>query len=181
MPITSTNAIITDVNYMTRFDIDIPSDPFDLESLIMSMSSSMEAITNRKLRSRSYDYTKSSDYEDAIGDGDGTAWFTCRQYPVSSITTLIVSDVTVSEATDWDDSDGYFLYKSQGRIYYEKGFPKYRKNVKLKYTAGYADSDPEMDDLKFICGYLVALVWKNRDKMGLRSEAIGRYRYTMNE
>jgi hypothetical protein len=145
------------------------------ELLIKQISAFMEEYTDRKLKARDYNYT--DDPEDALGDGDGDCWFHTKQYPIISVTTLIVGDTTVSAAGDWDE-DGYFLYKGQGRIYREDGFDSYRKNVKLIYRAGYETTSSDYSMLNMICCALVKYIWDNKGKLGLKSEFLGRYRYT---
>lgn len=145
------------------------------ELLIRQISAFMEEHVGRKLKAR--DYTYATDLEDAIGDGDGGTLFFTKQYPINSITTLIVGDTTVIEAPDWDEA-GYVLYSNRGTVYYESGFPSYRKNIKLVYNAGYETDSADYSQLNLICCILVKYVWDNKDKLGLKSEMLGRYRYT---
>ena len=145
------------------------------ESLIRQVSAFMEEHTDRKLLARDYSYT--TDLEDALGDGDGGTLFFTKQYPINSITTLIIGDTTVTEAADWDE-DGYFLYGARGTIYYEDGFDSYRKNVKLVYNAGYEKTTAEYSELNLICCLLIKYIWDNKSKLGLKQEFLGRYRYT---
>lgn len=145
------------------------------ELLIKQISAFMERSTHRKLKARDYSYLVAADAEDAIGDGNGDCWFHTKQYPINSITTLIIGSTTVTEGT-WN-TDGYIVYKNQGKIYYENGFDNYRKNVKLVYNAGYATTSEEYADLNMICCALCKYIWDNKDKLGLKSEFLGRYRY----
>jgi hypothetical protein len=135
----------------------------------------MEEHTDRKLKAR--DYTYLTDLEDALGDGDGGTQFFTKQYPINSITTLIIGDTTVTESPDWDEA-GYVIYGNRGMIYYETGFASYRKNVKLVYNAGYEIDSSDYSQLNLICCMLVKYVWDNKDSLGLKSEMLGRYRYT---
>jgi hypothetical protein len=145
------------------------------ELLIKQMSAFMEEYTGRKLKARDYDYN--TDPDNALGDGDGGTLFFTKQLPINSITTLIIGDTTVTEAGDWDES-GYVLYPARGTIYYEDGFSSYRKNVKLVYNAGYSTDTSEYSELNMICCLLIKYVWDNKGKLGLKSEMLGRYRYT---
>ena len=145
------------------------------ELLIKQISAFMEEYTDRKLKAR--DYTYASDLEDALGDGDGGTLFYTKQYPINSITTLIIGDTIVTEAGDWDEA-GYMLYGARGTIYYENGFDSYRKNVKLVYNAGYTVDSSDYSQLNLICCTLVKYIWDNKGKLGLKSEMLGRYRYT---
>jgi len=145
------------------------------ELLIKQISAFMEEHTGRKLKAR--DYSHATDLEDAIGDGDGGTLFFTKQYPINSITTLIVGDTTITEAADWDEA-GYVFYANRGTIYYESGFPSYRKNVKLVYNAGFDEDSSDYSQLNLICCILVKYVWDNKGKLGLKQEFLGRYRYT---
>ncbi len=145
------------------------------ELLIRQISAFIEEYTGRKLLAR--DYTYLTDLEDALGDGDGGTYFFTKQYPINSITTLIIGDTTVTEAGDWDEA-GYMIYGSRGMIFYETGFESYRKNIKLVYNAGYEKDSPDYWQLNLICCMLIKYVWENREKLGLKSEMLGRYRYT---
>ena len=145
------------------------------ELLIKQISAFMEEYSGRKLKARDYDYT--TDLEDALGDGDGGTLFFTKQYPINSITTLIVGDTTVTEAAEWDEA-GYVLYGARGTIYLEDGFASYRKNVKLVYNAGYETTSADYSQLNLICCMLVKYIWDNKGKLGLKSEMLGRYRYT---
>lgn len=145
------------------------------ELLLKQMSSFMEGYTARKLKARDYSYLVAADEEDAYGDGDGDTVFFTKQWPINSITTLIIGDTTVTEG-DWNTA-GYIIYKKQGRIYYENGFDSYRKNVKLIYNAGYEEDTSEYSDLNLICCALCKFIWDNKGKLGLKSEFLGRYRY----
>lgn len=147
------------------------------ENLITQISAFMEDYTDRKLKARDYSYLVAADSEDALGDGDGRTNFFTKQYPINSVTTLIIGDTTISAASDWDET-GYFIYKNRGKIYYAYGFDAYRKNIKLVYNAGYATDTREYATLNLICCALIKYVWDNRSKLGLQQEVIGRYRYT---
>lgn len=149
-----------------------------LELLINSMSSFMERETDRKLLARTYSYLVAADKDDAIGDGDGTTWFFTKQYPINSVTTLLIGDDTISAASSWS-ADGYFIYPGEGKIYYESGFDAgYSQNIRLIYNAGYATTTPEYDTLNLLCCALVKYIWDNKARLGLQSEFLGRYRYT---
>jgi hypothetical protein len=145
------------------------------ELLIKQISAFMERYTHRKLKARDYSYLVSADEEDTFYDGDGTCWLHTKQWPINSITTLIIGDTTVTEG-DWDTT-GYIIYKNQGRIYYENGFDSYRKNVKLIYNAGYETDTVDYADLNLVCCLLCKYIWDNKGKLGLKSEFLGRYRY----
>lgn len=148
------------------------------ELLINSISAFMERETDRKLAARDYSYAVSTDKDDAIGDGDGTTQFFTKQHPINSITELKIGDDVIAAASDWDE-DGYFFYPAEGKIYYESGFDAgYPQNIKLKYNAGYAATTAEYDTLNLICCALIKYIWDNKSRLGLKSEFLGRYRYT---
>jgi len=181
MAIDTTISFVTDINDLVGWggltSSDVTANSTLLETLVNQVASFMERYTSRKLKARDYDYSSDSDTTDSIGDGDGTTRFYTKQWPINSVTTLVIGDDTISAASDWDD-DGYFIYPNEGCIYYEDGFDKYKQNIKLKYNAGYNADHSEYDLLKMITCALVGYIWENRDKLGFRQEFLGRYRYT---
>ena len=182
MTVAAPKWVLAEVNDMELWvGNDINTYVNQFQALIEYISAFMEKYTDRKLKARAYDYTVAADKVDAIGDGDGTATFFTKQYPVNSITTLKIGDTTVTENTAWNADDGYILYPQQGKIYYSNGFDAYKQNIFLKYNAGYAITTNEYAELKLICCSLVKYAWDNKGRMGLKQEFLGRYRYTRDD
>lgn len=160
-------------------------------STINAVSNMFEKICNRPLKAKTYDYaptiivnnveTANPDYDEkySIFDGIAGTEFYFPTYPVNSITTLLVNDVEVIAATDYEDLTGYHLYNSRGKIVYYGGFYEgYNRNVKIKWNGGYSATSPEMEELKFLCYTMVNTVINTPANPNLQSEKIGNYSYT---
>lgn len=159
----------------------------NLESIINSTISFMEAVCNRPLKARDFSYdpedeTYNEDF--AIFDGIAGVTFYFPTYPVNSLTKLIISGVTVNEASDFDDTSGYFLYKKKGKLIYSGGFGYgYNKNVKMIYNAGYVEDTTDYLNLQRIQYDLVYNTMQNDGGVdgGIIAETLGNYKYTKAE
>lgn len=85
------------------------------------------------------------------------------------------SNGTPGVGQKWRFTDGFYVYPNQGKIHYPGGFTSGRQNVRVTHRAGYRNIP---GDLNMICKGLVAKIYANRDKHGLKSEKIGNYSYT---
>jgi len=148
--------------------------------LINSTSSFIEKATDRKLAARDYSKDDLNDREDSWLNGDNTTKLHLKQYPVNSVSYIEVNSSEISEAaiTDYYASAGYMIFNRQGMLYYESGWSMGIQNVRASYNAGYAEGTPEREELRELCNALVALVFKTKDSLGLKSERIGNYSYT---
>lgn len=159
------------------------SDETKLFAIINAVTDIFEKICGRHLDERTYSYLSASENynpEYAIFDAPPKTTFWFPTYPVSTLTTFIISDTTVTEATDYDDSDGYTLYKHTGKLVYEYGFDyNYMKNIKTVWTGGYNSGHQEYADLQYLTYLVVKKIWDsppNEDE--ILSETIGNYRFS---
>lgn len=162
------------------------ADETKLFNLINFSVKVFDSFCKRKLKARDFSYVSSSVNYDPeysifnppIGD---TFWF--PTYPVNSLTTFIISSDTITEATDYDDIDGYYLYKHLGKLVYEYGFdPGYNKNIKAVWNGGYNSTNHPDDyaSLQYLQYCFVKELWSSvpgDDR--IISESIGNYRYTL--
>ena len=147
----------------------------NLETITNGVVSLMEQQTRRKLFARDYDYTKGD--KEAIRNGNGTSTLWLPEYPVNSISYLSVDDTEITCTNDdYDDDSGYKWWPS-GELYYSYGFTEGKKNVLLKYNAGYDSTAPEYPDLQRICLQVIAYYWQRRGLEDKESERIGNYSY----
>src|SRR4030042_2507927 len=118
-------------------------------------------------------------------DGNGRAKLFLRNYPIVSVGALTMDNEAVSEATDYDDYDGYWIepciksIKLIGCLYRVDKWDKGWQNIKITYTAGYATIP---NDLKLACEIAVREFYnlrKNED--GKKSETIGNYSYSFED
>lgn len=176
-----------DVDYfriITDDDIDSGSnDEKRLIYLINSVTKIFENICGRKLKSRNFSYDSTSDDYDplyAIFDPPPEKIFWFPTYPVNSLTTLIISDETITASTGYDDDDGYFLYSKTGKLYYSYGFDYgYNQNIKTIWNGGYSSTDDEYAELQYLTYQVVKKLWDGDPTSDdLLSEKLGSYQYT---
>jgi hypothetical protein len=180
-----TTALI-DIDYYETMSGEDTTDITDrIENLINITTISFEKFCNRLLKARDFDYlSTSSDYNQlyTIFDGIEGKQFYFPTYPVNTLTTLVISDLTITAATDYDDLDGYHLYNSRGMLIYHGGFDfGYNKNVKIKWNGGYTANHEDMEELKYLCFDMVRTMNQNIENAmntTLKSEKIGNYAYT---
>ena len=154
-----------------------------LIALINGSSGFVEAYTDRKLKSTSYDKDDSDDRKFTWYDGDNTGKLFLREYPVTAVSAVEVSGATIAAAssTDYYGSTGYLLYRDRGEVFYENGFDLGKQNVRVSYTAGYAATDREWYELQDLCRSLVGWTYNNRQHLGFKSERLLNYAYTRSD
>lgn len=151
----------------------------NLELLINGIVSRMEQETRRQLFTRDYDYENGD--EEAIRNGDGKSTLWLPEYPVNSISYLDIDESEVNCTNDdYNDASGYKWWPS-GELYYSYGFTAGRKNVRLKYNAGFESTSPEYPDLQRICLQITAYYWQRRGMEDKESERIGNYSYKIGD
>ena len=154
----------------------------NLEMLIDSVTDIFESFCSRKLKARDFSYLVSADQDYAIFDGTKGTIFRFPTYPVNSLTTLIIDDETISVATTYDDTDGYFLYNEKGELYYSYGFSfGYRQNVKLVWNGGYGSDHKSYKTLQHLTYLLSKKLWDDNSgdvNPEVISEKIGSYSYS---
>lgn len=165
-----------------------------IELYINAVSVAFETICNRKLKYRSYTYVAAEEdalsgiyYDEAytILDPpvDDILWM--PTYPVTAISSFIITDTTITEQTDNESDSGYVLYKKNGKVVYSGGWDSgYFQNIKIKWSGGYSDTSLEMDELKFLC-YSCVKDNINKNISNTNSdvvfERIGDYQYKLGE
>lgn len=162
-----------------------------MENIINFTTSMFEKFCNRPLKARTFDYAPTKtvnnqevdnpDYSPkyAVFDGILGTELYLPTYPANSVTTLIINDTTIPVATSYDDTTGYHLDTTRGRINYDGGFYfGYYKNIKIKWNGGYADNTAELEELKYLCFDMVKTIMNTPANTNLQSEKIGNYSYT---
>lgn len=143
-----------------------------LEGLIDAVSALFETYTNRKLAARDYD--PDSDPEDALLDGNGELELVLPQYPVNSITEILVNEQEIPASASYSESgwmDDSRLRKAGILRLRNYVFSAGRGNVAVTYNAGYSTIP---DDLAQACIEQVA--WKFREsskrELGMQSHTL---------
>jgi hypothetical protein len=129
-----------------------------LNSLIVQYSTLIESYCKRKFSKAEYTETY---------DGTGSPRLFLKQYPIGSVSSLSVDEITC-------DSADYVIYADEGIIELVDGslFTKDKLNVAITYEAGYEEIPP---DIELCCQKLVALAFKetDSDRIGIASQSFG--------
>lgn len=153
-----------------KAELGITSDATDelLAAKILEASSDIEAQTRRSFGTRGVT-------ERFWGEPGGAEYFSLRQYPVASITSVTVDDVAV-------DSDEYRLDGETGLLYRldASGYPclwSWCKDVVIVYTGGYempgSESPTLPASLQAACILMMNSYWASRGRdPSLRAEDI---------
>lgn len=185
------NALIDKDYFLTLFgecEYEFPEESVEearLYSSINFVSSMFESFCNRNLLARDYTYDSEDEngaynpkYTIFSGNGKNTLWL--PTYPINSVTTLIIEDVPIPQATNYNDTNGFFIDPAVGKILYEGCFPcGYRDNIKIAWNGGYEEDTVELESLKFLCFEMVKTVLTNiqNNNEYYRREQIGTYSY----
>ena len=103
-------------------------------------------------------------------DGNGSYLMYLDNYPIASVTSLVISDNTI----DTTDSDVFKIYSNEGKIYYSGGFSKGYQNVEITYTTTVPDA------LNLIAlRYIAKQYYLSTLNPALSSEKMGDYQYSL--
>jgi hypothetical protein len=135
-----------------------------LTGLVTAASQFIQTWLNRQLLQATYT---------EVRDGTGGQRLVFMNYPVTSVASLTVGRLTVNPvsnpASGTYPNAGYLFTPTEIRLndlYFERGFG----NVQVTYTAGYATVPP---DVQQAATELVALRYRERDRIGHQSKAVG--------
>lgn len=163
------NALISQAELELILQITI-SDSDLKDFLINSASDFINNFTNRKILKRTIE---SEEY-----DGDGSFNLYLKQYPIISASEVLLWDAyNDEESYSYTEHTEYKLYLEEGYIYFRGRTSRGHKNYQITYVAGYALADVPTD-LKNACAQLSGLIYYNKGKAGIKSEAIGKYSVT---
>jgi len=172
--------------YQQQVDPNFTEDGGDKDEFVIrtinAASTIFEKFCNRRLKARSYSYATDQGFETdldyTIFDPPKSNRFWFPTFPVISITTFLIRDVTVTASTDYLATDGYILYKNKGLLVYDQGFDYgYHRCVKIKWRGGYEDDTPEMFELQHLLFQAIKIIINSPENPLLQSETIGSYQY----
>jgi hypothetical protein len=127
--------------------------------LVTSYSAYIQQWMNRTIASQSYTEKR---------NGHGGYALALVNYPVTAVSSLLIDNNAIPLAANSTQSgymfDDKFIYLNGYR------FTPGRQNVQVAYTAGYAQTPPELEQAVI---ELIALRYKERDRIGHSSKAIG--------
>ncbi|MCB2225709.1 MAG: phage gp6-like head-tail connector protein [Desulfarculaceae bacterium] len=116
-----------------------------LERLIEAVSAQFNAYTGRKLRARDYSYQSEDaafDPDNALLSGAGYAELLLPQYPVISLSSLVLEGRAIAPASG---GVGWVLDAGAGVLtLLDRVFPRGAHNVGLIYRAGFATTPPDL-------------------------------------
>lgn len=142
-------------------------------------------LANRPLKARDYSPVEGNvaySPEFAIFDGVKGWSFFLPTYPVNSINELMISGTVISKAsaTEYDESDKYYLVSPIGKIFYYGGFNfGERQNVKVTWNGGYSNTSPEYEEFRFLEFSWIRKILNEGVDLGsdVISETLGIYKY----
>lgn len=120
-------------------------------------------------------------YTSAIYTGQGFRDLFMRQYPINSITTIIIDDTTEfpSGSSTLAELDFYIDTDAAGNIIntgiWPSGDPQ---NIVITYNAGFSTIP---SDLQLAAIALISLRWLSKGIESYKSEKIGNYSYTLKD
>lgn len=128
-----------------------------LEPLIDAVSIRIEELTLRQFVSRTHVEEK---------DGEGENWIHLDNYPVTVLHSLFDDVNRVWSDGSLISSDNYILIEDEGTVILEGiyAFNDGRRNVRARYTGGYADTDSLPADLQYATALVVAYAYSRVDK-----------------
>jgi uncharacterized phiE125 gp8 family phage protein len=130
-----------------------------LASLVSAASQFIQTWLNRSIASQAYT---------EVRNGLGMTKMAFADYPVTAVTSVTVDGVAIPASTG-PTVNGYV---TDGTMLYLRGytFTSGIQNVSLAYVAGFAVTPPEVAQA---CIELVAMRYRERDRIGLASKAVG--------
>lgn len=135
------------------------SDDAVLQRLISAASAFIQQWLSRTLALASYTETY---------DGRGTRRAVLNNFPIVSVSSLVVDGVTIAAAAGPPWSNGYVFDQLSISLYgycFRAGFG----NVQVSYSAGYATVPL---DIEQACLELIGIRYKERERIGYRSKSI---------
>lgn len=152
------SALTTLANAKAWIGVKTADDDALLTRLIGAASAYIETWTNRVFASQAFN---------EVRDGKGGACMVFADYPVTAVSSVVVNGITIPAAAAQGET-GYTF--DAGRIVLTGYvFTRGVGNVQLAYTAGYAQTPPEIEQA---CIELVALRYKERDRIGHQSKSL---------
>lgn len=146
-------------NVREYLNIQTTSEDTLLSRLITAASSFIE-----KLLCNTFALTSYTEVYD--GNGHRKLWVT--HTPITSVSSVVVDSKTISPAID-SVSSGYGFTR-EGIFLYGFWFEKGLQNVRISYSAGYAQIPADVEDE---CLRIVGLRYKARDRIGVSGKSVG--------
>jgi hypothetical protein len=172
-------ALTSTTNVWAYMGLPTATDTSLFETLINASSSFVEELLGRKLKSRTY--------TDFRIDGNGETWLLYPEYPLTSVSALVIEDsqqqTIVTIDTDLSNKK-MLIERDVGKvILMEEAFVSGTQNIKTTFIAGYIGSDTNdkaiLDLLDLAVTIMVQHLYLQRGKVDqtIVEEKIGDYEY----
>jgi hypothetical protein len=166
----NTNSLITPEELELFLGETIPNSDYK-NMLINHASAVIERYTDRKL--------KLQEHTDEVYDGNGSHMLYVKQYPISEVLEVKLWDTFNNVPLYvYGENTEFMVCQQEGCIYLRAGWQKGIRNYRVSYRAGYQDIP---FDIKKACADICALAYFHKDKIGVRSEQIGKYSITLDK
>ena len=120
---------------------------------------------------------KAAAYASEVYDGNGERELYLKNAPINSVTKIAFWDTyNNSELQTYNVHIDYMIYGAEGYIYMRGKWVEGHRNYQITYNGGYMVLPY---DLRKACADLCAWMRDNKDKVGLQSERIGSYSYSL--
>lgn len=119
-------------------------------------------------------------YTSELYDGPGQSELVLKNYPIISVSSVIIyttsyDSVTLEERSD--GTDGYFIKDSESGILCRINlWPRGRGIIEVTYTAGYSTIP---SDITLACKLIGEYFYTMDGTAGIRSESLGSYSYSL--
>ncbi len=131
-----------------------------LTRMVSALSRYIQSWLNRDLLTASYSETR---------DGSGSRKIMMSNYPVTAVSSLTIDGLAIPQAVDSRGS-GFMITPNLIVLVGGYAFTQGMQNVVISYTAGFAVTPPELEQA---CIELIAMRYKERDRIGQVSKSIG--------
>lgn len=150
--------LTTLANVKQYMNITVTTDDSLLTRLVTEVSQYMQSWLNRTIASTVYTEKR---------DGTGGYQMTLREYPIISITSLMIDNIVIPAAAD-PTQTGY-LFDKERIVLNGYQFTRSFQNIVINYTAGYAATPFELEQ---VCIDMVSTAYKTKDRIGVSSKTI---------
>ncbi len=179
MPVSRSHDLVP-LNTVKEY-LDVTDSDTILNLLIAGMTDFIEGTLKGDVSNGGYCNRRflATDYTSALYTGKDRKNLLLRQYPINSITTIVLDDTTLfpAGASTLKDLNFYIDDDIAGNlIYYFIWNSWFPNNIEITYNAGFTDipNDIVMAALK-----LIEQAWNQIGKEGFKSEKFKNYSYTM--
>jgi hypothetical protein len=157
----ATTDLTTVANVQQWLGLNPGTDDQLLARMVTSISSTIQSWLNRKLVSMQFTESR---------DGHGGAVMYFRDYPVTSVSSVVVDSQVIPASPNGDVTQPGYTFNEIGLFLHGYRFNRGRGNVALAYTAGYTQIPSDIEQAVI---ETIAMRYRERDRIGQASKSIG--------